>query len=75
MSVKAQKVWLLLWLLLVLCFVQILLKMLYIRPDAGLQAQECNLRVSIQPLRLNVDQVIHLRRIWTWTRERGSSLL
>lgn len=34
----------------------ILLKMLYIRPDAGLQAQECNLRVSIQPLRLNVDQ-------------------
>lgn len=34
----------------------ILLKMLYIRPDAGLKAQECNLRVSIQPLRLNVDQ-------------------
>ena len=34
--------------------------MLYIRPDAGLKAQECNLRVSIQPLRLNVDQVINL---------------
>jgi len=34
----------------------ILLKMLYVRPDAGLKAQECNLRVSIQPLRLNVDQ-------------------
>lgn len=34
--------------------------MLYIRPDAGLKAQECNLRVSIQPLRLNVDQVISL---------------
>ncbi|XP_029191275.2 LOW QUALITY PROTEIN: autophagy-related protein 2 homolog A-like [Acropora millepora] len=34
----------------------IMLKMLYIRPDAGLKAQECNMRVSIQPLRLNVDQ-------------------
>lgn len=34
----------------------ILLKMLHIRPDPGLKAQECNLRVSIQPLRLNVDQ-------------------
>ena len=34
-----------------------MLKMLYIRPDAGLKAQECNMRVSIQPLRLNVDQV------------------
>ncbi|XP_020613758.1 autophagy-related protein 2 homolog A-like [Orbicella faveolata] len=34
----------------------VLLKMLYIRPDPGLTAQECNLRVSIQPLRLNVDQ-------------------
>ena len=31
--------------------------MLHIRPDPGLTAQECNLRVSIQPLRLNVDQV------------------
>ena len=31
--------------------------MLHIRPDPGLKAQECNLRVSIQPLRLNVDQV------------------
>lgn len=34
----------------------ILLKMLHIRPDPGLKARECNLRVSIQPLRLNVDQ-------------------
>lgn len=34
----------------------ILLKMLHIRPDPGLKAQECNLRVSMQPLRLNVDQ-------------------
>ena len=56
--------------------------MLYIRPDPGLTAQECNLRVSIQPLRLNVDQVmpgdflialmftLSVRRI----NERGSNI-
>ena len=46
--------------------------MLYIRPDPGLTAQECNLRVSIQPLRLNVDQVMSgdylIPLMFTWDK-------
>ncbi|XP_032229224.2 autophagy-related protein 2 homolog B isoform X2 [Nematostella vectensis] len=34
----------------------VVVKMLYIRPDPQLKAQECCMRVSLQPLRLNVDQ-------------------
>lgn len=37
--------------------VQVLVKALHIRPDPNLTAEECCLRISLQPLRLNVDQV------------------
>lgn len=36
---------------------QLAIKALHIRPDPSLSAQECMLKVSLQPLRLNVDQV------------------
>ncbi|XP_022099406.1 autophagy-related protein 2 homolog B-like isoform X2 [Acanthaster planci] len=34
----------------------VLVKALHIRPDPNLAAEECCLRISLQPLRLNVDQ-------------------
>ncbi|XP_071797968.1 autophagy-related protein 2 homolog A-like isoform X2 [Asterias amurensis] len=34
----------------------VLVKALHIRPDPNLTAEECCLRISLQPLRLNVDQ-------------------
>ena len=49
--------------------------MLYVRPDAGLKAQECNLRVSIQPLRLNVDQVMPLFNLFCHTHQEGIELM
>ena len=49
--------------------------MLHIRPDPGLKAQECNLRVSIQPLRLNVDQVMSGDSFIALTDASGKSSL
>lgn len=37
---------------------QLAIKALHVRPDPNLTTQECLLKVSLQPLRLNVDQVI-----------------
>lgn len=37
-------------------FVQIVIKATHLRPDPKLSAQECCLRVSLLPLRLNIDQ-------------------
>ncbi|ELU17929.1 hypothetical protein CAPTEDRAFT_154368 [Capitella teleta] len=34
----------------------VLVKALHVRPDPQLTTQECSLRVSLQPLRLNIDQ-------------------
>ena len=36
---------------------QVLIKALHVRPDLTLPTQECSLKVSLQPLRLNIDQV------------------
>ena len=36
---------------------QLLIKAVHLRPDPALATQECSLRVSLQPLRLNIDQV------------------
>jgi len=37
--------------------VQLVIKALHVRPDQTVPAEECMLKVSLQPLRLNVDQV------------------
>ena len=38
---------------------QFVIKAVHMRPDPVLPSQECSLKVSILPLRLNVDQVKH----------------
>ena len=37
--------------------VQLVIKALHVRPDQTVPAEECMLKISLQPLRLNVDQV------------------
>ena len=39
------------------CAVQLVIKALHVRPDQTVPTEECMLKVSLQPLRLNVDQV------------------
>jgi len=39
------------------CAMQLVIKALHVRPDQTVNAEECMLKVSLQPLRLNVDQV------------------
>ncbi|XP_052105810.1 autophagy-related protein 2 homolog B-like [Mytilus californianus] len=34
----------------------VLIKAIHVRPDPSINSQECSLRISVQPLRLNVDQ-------------------
>lgn len=36
---------------------QLTVKALHVRPESGRSPQECCLRVSLMPLRLNIDQV------------------
>ena len=36
---------------------QLTIKALHVRPESGRSPQECCLRVSLMPLRLNIDQV------------------
>lgn len=36
---------------------QLTVRVLHMRPEAGQAPQECCLRVSLMPLRLNIDQV------------------
>lgn len=38
-------------------FFQLTVKALHVRPESGRSPQECCLRVSLMPLRLNIDQV------------------
>lgn len=38
-------------------FSQLTVKALHVRPESGKSPQECCLRVSLMPLRLNIDQV------------------
>lgn len=38
-------------------FSQLTVKALHVRPESGRSPQECCLRVSLMPLRLNIDQV------------------
>lgn len=40
-------------------FFQLTVKALHVRPESGRSPQECCLRVSLMPLRLNIDQVGH----------------
>lgn len=37
--------------------IQVYIKALHKRPDPSVKTEECSLRVSLQPLRLNIDQV------------------
>lgn len=41
----------------VFLFLQLTVKALHVRPESGRLPQECCLRVSLMPLRLNIDQV------------------
>ena len=44
-----------------------MIKAIHVRPDPNVPTEECMLRISLQPLRLNVDQVGYLaRQLSTW---------
>lgn len=49
--------WDLILFFIILGFFQLTVKALHVRPESGRSPQECCLRVSLMPLRLNIDQV------------------
>ena len=47
-----------------------MIKALHARPEPNLPSQECALKVSVQPLRLNIDQVLQ----FTWSAQLSTAV-